>query len=43
VKDSFHMTGMTRINEDRHLSVDNVRVTIVLLGILPKIGIKVFF
>jgi hypothetical protein len=43
VKDSLHMTGMTRINEDRHLSVDQVRVTIVLIGILPEVNVKILF
>jgi hypothetical protein len=42
MKKMGNMTGMTRINEDRHLSVDNVRVTIVLMGILPQIGVEVF-
>jgi hypothetical protein len=37
------MTGMTRIDEDCHLSTDQISVAVIFISILPKIGIEVFF
>jgi hypothetical protein len=32
------VTGMARIDEKGHLRIDDVAVTIVFIGVLPKIG-----
>jgi hypothetical protein len=47
---SFHlleevgnMTGMTRIDENRYLSVDQIGIAVIFICILPKVGIEVFF
>jgi hypothetical protein len=47
---SFHlmeemgdMTGMTRIDENRYLTTDQIGVAIVFVRILPQVGIEVFF
>jgi hypothetical protein len=43
MEDPAEVTGMTWIDEDGHLPIDHISITIVLIGILPKIGIEVFF
>jgi hypothetical protein len=42
MKEMGDMTGMTRIDEGGYLSMNQITVTIVLIGISPKIGIEVF-
>jgi hypothetical protein len=42
VKDLLQMAGMARINENRLLAIDDISITIVFIGIPPKIGIEVF-
>jgi len=37
----LQMAGMPRIDQDRYLSADGIGATIVVIGILPKIGIKI--
>jgi hypothetical protein len=37
-----NMTGMPRIDENRLLAIDDISITIVLIGIPPKVGIEVF-
>jgi hypothetical protein len=42
-KEIGDMTGMTRIDQNRDLAKDQIGVAIVFIGILPKVGIQVFF
>jgi hypothetical protein len=37
-----NVAGMTWIDENGYLSMNQITVTIVLIGISPKIGIEVF-
>jgi len=43
MKEVRDMAGMPRIDENRHFTPDQISVAIVLIGILPQIGIEVFF
>jgi hypothetical protein len=43
MKEVRNVTGMTWIDEDCHFSMDQIGVAVVFVGILPKIGIEVFF
>jgi hypothetical protein len=38
-----NVTGMTRIDKDCDLSVDEISVAVIFICILPKVGIEVFF
>jgi hypothetical protein len=40
VEDLLKMAGMARIDEEGHLPIDHISVTIVLIGILPQVGIE---
>jgi hypothetical protein len=40
MKEMGDMTGMTRIDENRHLTTDQIGVAIVFIGVLPQIGIE---
>jgi len=42
VKDLLQVAGMPRIDENCPLAIDDISITIVLIGILPRIGIEVF-
>jgi hypothetical protein len=41
VEDLLQVAGMSRIDENRGLAIDDISITIVLIRILPKIGIKI--
>jgi hypothetical protein len=41
MKEIGNMTGMTRIDENRYLSTDQISVAVIFISILPKIGIEV--
>jgi hypothetical protein len=43
MKDLLQVARMPRIDEDCLLAMDDISITVVFVGILPKIGIKVFF
>jgi hypothetical protein len=43
VQEFAEMTGMSWIDQNGHVSMDHISVTIVLIRILPQVGIKVFF
>jgi hypothetical protein len=43
MKELGDMTGMTRIDENRYLTTDQIGVAIVFVRILPQVGIEVFF
>jgi hypothetical protein len=43
VQEFAEMTGMSWIDQNGHVSMDHISVTIVLIRILPQIGIKIFF
>jgi hypothetical protein len=40
-KETWNMVGMTRIDENRYLSADQVRVTVIFVNTLPEVGIKI--
>jgi hypothetical protein len=42
-KEIGEVTGMTRIDEKGYFSIDQISVAVVFVGILPKVGIEVFF
>jgi hypothetical protein len=43
MKEIGEVTGMSRIDEKGDFSLDQISVAVIFVGILPKIGIKVFF
>jgi hypothetical protein len=43
IKEIRNMTGMTRIDENRYFSSDQISIAIILIRILPQIGIEILF
>jgi hypothetical protein len=43
VEEIGDVTGMTRIDEEGYLSMDQISVAIIFVSILPGVGIEVFF
>jgi hypothetical protein len=43
VKNLLQVADMTRIDKSGHLPLNHISVAIVLIGVPPEIGIKVFF
>ena len=42
-EESAEMVGMARVNEDRHLPIDQIGIAIVFVRILPQVSVEVFF
>jgi hypothetical protein len=42
MKNLLQVAGMPRIDENQLLAIDDISITIVLIGIPPKVGIEVF-
>jgi hypothetical protein len=42
-KEVGEVTGMTRIDQKGHFSVNQIAVAVIFVGILPKVDIEDFF